>query len=67
MRHHLSQMSSALELARSDRLADEQRRLFTLELIESLRRAQSAWDAYLAHLTEHGLLPLPEPGELYAK
>jgi len=61
MRRHLTQMRTALDLARNDQLSDEQRRLFTDGLVETLHQAQSAWDAYLEHLDEHGLLALPEP------
>ena len=62
MRHHLTQMRNALDLARRDQLSDEQRRLFTADLFETFHQAQSAWDAYREHLAEHGLLPLPELG-----
>ena len=62
MRRHLTKMRTALDLARSDRLSDEQRLLFTASLVETLHQAQSAWDAYREHLAEHGLLPPPELG-----
>jgi len=57
MRRHLNEMRTALDLTRDDKLTDEQRRLFEADLLETLDQAQSAWDAYRKHLSQHGLLP----------
>jgi len=57
MRRHLNEMRTALDLARSDNLTDEQRYLFTADLLETFDQAQSAWDAYREHLAGHRLLP----------
>jgi len=56
MQRHLNDMRTALGLARSENLTDEQRRLFTTSLLETLAEAKFAWDAYCEHLAEHGLL-----------
>ena len=39
------------------RPAEEQVKEFRQVLVESFHEAQSAWDDYLDHLVEHGLLP----------
>ena len=58
MRLHLSDMHTALSLARGESLTDDQRRLFTARLMDTLADAQLAWDAYCKHLAEqHGLVP----------
>jgi len=57
MRHHLTEMRRAFDLARSDKLTDEQQRLFTNTVLETMAEAQLAWDVYCRHLGEHGLLP----------
>ena len=57
MRRHSSEMHTALDLARSEKLTDEQQRMFRATLTETLNQAQSAWDAYVKHLAEHGLVP----------
>ena len=57
MRRHLSDMHSALDLARSESITDEQRQLFAASLSETLAEAQVAWDGYVKHLAEHGLVP----------
>jgi len=57
MRLHLNDMHTALDLARNEKLTDEQRRLFTNSLLETLAEAQLVWDVYRQHLAEHRLLP----------
>jgi len=56
MRRHASLMNTAIQLARSGP-TEEQREVFANQLVSSFNDAQSAWDAYRAHLVEHGLLP----------
>ena len=56
MRHHAARMSTAVILSRTNP-SEEQRRELKAELEKTFNDAQMAWDAYRAHLTEHGILP----------
>ena len=56
MRRHANMMRMAIEEAKAESLNDEKRKDYTEELWATLNEAQAAWDAYLSHLIEHGLL-----------
>ena len=56
MRHHVTEMDTALYLLRKgDAAYEERQREVSDWLVQSLQGAQSAWDAYCEHLKEHGL------------
>ena len=57
MSRHTKAMQAALSGAQTD-LSEEQVDKYKLDLIRSFNNAQSAWDAYRAHLREHGILPV---------
>lgn len=60
MRRHAEDMHTANSLARTG-LAESQVDDYKTKLIESFYEAQSAWDAYRAHLKEHGIMPVIPP------
>ena len=55
IRRHASEMYSVLASVQTG-LTEEQVQQFRINLIVSFNDAQSAWDAYRAHLEEHGIL-----------
>jgi hypothetical protein len=57
IRRHAEDMQSTLSLVPSE-LTEEQIDQYKIKLIASFNEAQSAWDAYRAHLREHGILPV---------
>ena len=57
MRRHAEDMRTALSLV-SATLTDEEIDRYKLKLIASFDDAQSAWEAYRAHLREHGIFPV---------
>jgi len=57
VRRHESQMKAVIELVRRGDLTEEARQEFKARLVASFEDAQSMWDAYRAHLIEHGILP----------
>jgi hypothetical protein len=57
MRRHAQAMQTALSLEPAH-LTDEELDQYKIKLIDSFNEAQSAWDAYRAHLREHGILPV---------
>ena len=56
MRRHGRHMLAAIELAKTD-LSEKERQETGVELRESFKEAQAAWDAYREHLIKHGILP----------
>jgi len=59
IRRHAKLMNTALGYVRKGVATEEQISYFGSRLVESFNEAQTAWDAYREHLTEHGLLPRP--------
>jgi hypothetical protein len=57
MRGHANEMHTAVSVARSGSLTEEQRQDFKTRLLASFNNAQSLWDAYHAHLSEHRIVP----------
>ena len=57
MRRHAEAMHTAISSVQNG-LTEEQVDKHKIELIASFNIAQSAWDAYRAHLKEHGILPV---------
>jgi hypothetical protein len=56
MRRHASHMNQAIEMARRGP-TEEEKKDIRATLVASFNDAQSAWDTYRDHITEHGLLP----------
>ena len=63
MSHHAEEMHTALSLVHTG-LTGPQVDEHKTKLIESFHDAQSAWDAYRAHLKEHGIMPVIPPTQL---
>jgi hypothetical protein len=57
MRHHAEDMNAAISSLQT-RLTDEEIDQHKIRLIASFNEAQSMWDAYRAHLKEHGIFPV---------
>lgn len=60
---HAKEMHAAISLVHTiptEPQVDE----YKTKLIESFYEAQSAWDAYRAHLREHGIMPVIPPTQL---
>ena len=57
MRRHAGQMNCALDSVRGGRLTEQERQDLKVSLSASFNEAESAWNAYREHLTEHGILP----------
>ena len=60
MRRHANDMHAAVSSLQTD-LTEEQVDEYKIRLIASFNDAQTAWDAYRAHLREHGILPVIAP------
>ena len=61
MRRHAEDMHTAISSVQT-KLTEEEIDHYKLRLVASFNEAQSAWDAYRAHLREHGILPvIPSP------
>ena len=60
VRRHAVEMHTALSLVQNE-LTDAQVDEHKVRLIESFYAAQSAWEAYRAHLREHGIMPVIPP------
>ena len=56
MRRHGSQMTAAIEWARTDP-SEEQKQEIKASVVASFKDAQAAWDVYPEHLRGHGILP----------
>ena len=57
MRRHAEDMRSAISSVQTG-LTEEEIDQYKVRLIVSFNAAQSAWQAYRAHLREHGILPV---------
>lgn len=60
MRRHAEEMNTAISSVQTG-LTEEQVDEYKIRLIASFNDAQTAWDAYRAHLREHGILPVIAP------
>jgi hypothetical protein len=60
MRRHAEEMRIAISSVQTS-LTEDQVDASKIKLIASFHDAQSAWDAYRAHLREHGILPVIPP------
>jgi hypothetical protein len=60
MRRHSLRMNTAMALVHTG-LTKQQKDEYTTKLIETFFVAQSAWEAYRAHLRGHGILPVIPP------
>ena len=56
IRRHAGDMTVGMFLIHRGDLTEEARQDFKTRLVGSFKDAQSAWDAYRAHLMEHGIL-----------
>jgi hypothetical protein len=56
MRRHAKDMDAAMSFVQNG-LSEEQMYWHKAKLVESFNQAQSAWEAYRAHLQQHGILP----------
>jgi hypothetical protein len=63
MSRHAEEMHTAISLVRTG-FTESQVDEYKTKLIESFYIAQSAWDAYRAHLKEHGIMPVIPPTQL---
>jgi hypothetical protein len=57
MRRHAEDMRSAISSVQTG-LTEEEIDQYKVRLVASFNEAQSAWEAYRAHLREHGILPV---------
>ena len=57
MRRHAEDMRSAISSVQTG-LTEEEIDQYKARLVASFNEAQSAWEAYRAHLREHGILPV---------
>lgn len=57
MRRHADDMQRSLSTVPSE-LTEDQIDQYKVKLIASFNEAQSAWEAYRAHLREHGIMPV---------
>lgn len=60
IRRHAEDMRAAISSVPAQ-LTEEQIDQYKIKLIESFNEAQSAWDAYRAHLRQHGIFPVIQP------
>jgi hypothetical protein len=60
MRRHAEDMQAAVSYVQTD-VTEEQVDKHKIKLIASFTAVQAAWDAYRAHLREHGILPVIPP------
>jgi len=63
MRCHAVEMHTAVSSVHTG-LTEPQVDEYKTKLIESFYEARSAWDAYCAHLKEHGIMPVIPPTQL---
>jgi hypothetical protein len=57
MRRHAEDMRTAISSVQTE-LTGEEIDQYKINLISSFNDVQSTWDAYRAHLKEHGILPV---------
>ena len=68
IRRHAGDMTVGMFLIHRGDLTEEARQDFKTELVGSFKDAQSAWDAYRAHLMKHGILAeLSEASTVHAE